>query len=376
MGVGTPDSVPSGVQATKKSRQARRITFYRRILQRPEIGAAISLVSVLIFFAVVAPQSGMFSPRGILGLLEYSAYLGLVSIGACILMIGGEFDLSIGSMIGFTGIVIAVSIKVFEWAPWLAILSAFALALLFGVLNGILVVRTKLPSFIVTLATLFILRGLAIAGSRAATNQSIVGGLRDQLDGDWLAQFLGGEVGQPVFIWLAEHGWIDTLPNGAPEVASIRMIIVWWLLLTLFAAWFMKRTIYGNWIFSVGGNADAARNMGIPVAAVKIALFMFAAATATLYAVAQVVQFSSGSAERGTMMEFLAIIAAVIGGTLMSGGYGVPVGASLGAVVFGVVSIGIFYTGAEPDLFRVFLGIMLLLAVIINNSVRRRATGQ
>ena len=128
MGVGAPGSVPSGAHATKKSRQARHIAFHRRLLQRPEIGAGISLASVLIFFAIVAPQSGMFSPRGILGLLEYSAFLGLVSIGACILMIGGEFDLSIGSMIGFTGIVIAVSIKVLEWPPWLAILSAFGLA--------------------------------------------------------------------------------------------------------------------------------------------------------------------------------------------------------------------------------------------------------
>ena len=364
------------MQVATKTRQARHVAFYRRVLQRPEVGAAVSLVAVLIFFAVVAPQSGIFSPRGILGLLEFSAYLGVVSIGACLLMIGGEFDLSIGSMIGFIGIVIAVSIKVFEWPPWLAILSAFALALLFGALNGFLVVRTKLPSFIVTLATLFILRGFAIAGTRAATNQSIVGGLRDQLEGDWLAQFLGSEVGQPVFVWLADHGWIGTLPNGTPEVTGVRMIIVWWLLLTLCATWFMKRTVYGNWIFSVGGDADAARNMGIPVSAVKIGLFMFTAATAALYAIAQVVQFSSGSAERGTMMEFQAIIATVIGGTLMSGGYGVPIGASLGALVFGVVSIGIFYTGAEPDLFRVFLGVMLLLAVIINNSVRRRSTGQ
>ena len=376
MGANTPGSAPSGMQVATKTRQARHVAFYRRVLQRPEVGAAVSLVAVLIFFAVVAPQSGMFSPRGILGLLEFSAFLGVVSIGACLLMIGGEFDLSIGSMIGFIGIVIAVSIKVFEWPPWLAILSAFALALLFGALNGFLVVRTRLPSFIVTLATLFILRGFAIAGTRAATNQSIVGGLRDQLEGDWLAQFLGSEVGQPVFVWLADHGWIGTLPNGTPEVTGVRMIIVWWLLLTLCATWFMKRTVYGNWIFSVGGDADAARNMGIPVSAVKIGLFMFTAATAALYAIAQVVQFSSGSAERGTMMEFQAIIATVIGGTLMSGGYGVPIGASLGALVFGVVSIGIFYTGAEPDLFRVFLGVMLLLAVIINNSVRRRSTGQ
>jgi simple sugar transport system permease protein len=334
------------------------------------------LAAVFIFFAIVAPRSGMFSAAGIAGWLELSGYLGLVSIGACLLIISGEFDLSIGSMIGFIGIVIAVQVAVFGWAPWIAIIVAFAVALGVGFLNGFLVVRTRLASFIVTLATLFILRGLAIAGSRAFTEQSIIGGMRARLSQDWLAQLLGGEVGAPFFAWLAAHGIISTLPNGTPAVAGVRMIVIWWIVLTLLAAWFMRRTIYGNWIFAIGGDANAARNMGIPVGAVKIGLFMFTAVTATIFAVAQVVQYSSASADRGDQMEFQAIIAAVIGGTLLSGGYGVPVGASLGALVFGVVSIGIFYTGADPDLFRVFLGVMLLIAVMINNSLRRRATGR
>ncbi len=354
----------------------RRLPLYRRVLQRPEIGAGASLVAVLLFFAIVAPNSGMFSPPGIAGWIELSGYLGVVSIGACLLIIGGEFDLSIGSMIGFVGVVIGVQVAVFDWPPWLAILIAIALALVVGFLNGFLVVRTRLASFIVTLATLFILRGFAIAGSRAFTNQSIIGGMHDKLSRDWLAQLLGGEVGGSFFAWLAAHGVIAALPNGSPEVSGVRMIVIWWVALSVLAALFMKHTIYGNWIFSIGGDANAARNMGIPVRAVKIGLFMFTAATASLYAVAQVVQYSSASADRGDQMEFQAIISAVIGGTLLSGGYGVPIGASFGAIVFGVVSIGIFYTGADPDLFRVFLGVMLLLAVMINNSLRRRATGR
>ena len=365
-----------GVMIAGGRRQVRRLPLYRRVLQRPEIGAGASLVAVLLFFAIVAPNSGMFSPPGIAGWIELSGYLGVVSIGACLLIIGGEFDLSIGSMIGFVGVVIGVQVAVFDWPPWLAILIAIALALVVGFLNGFLVVRTRLASFIVTLATLFILRGFAIAGSRAFTNQSIIGGMHDKLSRDWLAQLLGGEVGGSFFAWLAAHGVIAALPNGSPEVSGVRMIVIWWVALSVLAALFMKHTIYGNWIFSIGGDANAARNMGIPVRAVKIGLFMFTAATASLYAVAQVVQYSSASADRGDQMEFQAIISAVIGGTLLSGGYGVPIGASFGAIVFGVVSIGIFYTGADPDLFRVFLGVMLLLAVMINNSLRRRATGR
>ena len=155
----------------------------------------------------------MFSPPGIAGWIELSGYLGVVSIGACLLIIGGEFDLSIGSMIGFVGVVIGVQVAVFDWPPWLAILIAIALALVVGFLNGFLVVRTRLASFIVTLATLFILRGFAIAGSRAFTNQSIIGGMHDKLSRDWLAQLLGGEVGGSFFAWLAAHGVIATSPT-------------------------------------------------------------------------------------------------------------------------------------------------------------------
>jgi simple sugar transport system permease protein len=376
----TNTSVPSPPLggAARARRQERHLPLYRRLIQRPEIGAAASLVAVLIFFGAVAPNSGMFSLRGISGWLEVSAYLGVIAIGACILIIGGEFDLSVGSMIGFAGIVIAVPVEVFDWPPWLAIMLSFVAAMTVGLLNGFLINRTGLPSFIVTLASLFILRGFAIAGSRAFTKQTIIGGMRmhEKLDNDWLAQLLGGEVGRPVFAWLAAHGLIGTVANGDPEITGIRVIIIWWILLTLFAAWFMKRTIYGNWIFSIGGDINAARNMGIPVPAVKIGLFMFSGATAALFATAQVVQFSTASADRGLLMEFQAIISAVIGGTLLTGGYGVPIGASFGALVFGVVSTGIFYTRADPDLFRVFLGLMLLVAVMVNNILRRRATGR
>jgi simple sugar transport system permease protein len=112
----------------------------------------------------------------------------------------------------------------------------------------------------------------------------------------------------------------------------------------------------------------------VPVAKVKIALFMFTAFCATLFAALQVCDIGSAAADRGVQKEFEAIIAAVIGGTLLTGGYGSVIGACVGALIFGVVQIGITYTNASSDLFRVFLGLMLLIAVIFNNYVRRRVT--
>jgi simple sugar transport system permease protein len=138
------------------------------------------------------------------------------------------------------------------------------------------------------------------------------------------------------------------------------------------ASLLLARTQFGNWIFAVGGDANAARNVGVPVKRVKISLFVFTAFCACVFAVLQVCDIGSAAADRGLQKEFEAIIAAVIGGCLLTGGYGSVVGACFGAVIFGVVQIGITYTNISSDWFRVFLGAMLLLAVLFNNFVRIR----
>lgn len=353
----------------------RREGRLRRAFGRPELGALAGTLLVFLFFGIVAGDTGMFSAKGVLNWLEVSAQLGIIAIGACLLMIAGEFDLSLGSMIGFAGMVIAIPVTQYGLPVWAAILLAFGFAMAVGYLNGIIVIRTGLPSFIVTLAFLFILRGLTIGLSRLLTNRTLVGGVRERAEGDWFAALFGGKVGGPIFAWMAEVGWIDTLPNGQPVVQGVSMVIVWWLVLAVLANWLLKRTRYGNWIFASGGDAVAARNVGVPVSRVKVSLFMFTALCATVFAACQVVDFGSADSQRGMLKEFEAIIAAVIGGALLTGGYGSVVGACLGALIFGVVQMGIFYTGVNTDWFRVFLGVMLLIAVIFNNYVRKKVTG-
>ena len=225
------------------------------------------------------------------------------------------------------------------------------------------------------MAFLFILRGLTLALSIMFANRTIVSGVGDLAAQDWLASLLfHGNVASGLFHWMGTHGWIAVLDDGSPLVKGIPKVIVWWLVLAAGAAFVLSRTRFGNWMFAVGGDANAAKNVGVPVRKVKISLFVFTAFCACLFATLQVCDVGSAAADRGMQKEFEAIIAAVIGGALLTGGYGSVVGACFGALIFGVVQIGITYTNINSDWFRVFLGVMLLIAVLFNNFVRSRVT--
>jgi len=304
----------------------------------------------------------------------------IIAVGACLLMIAGEFDLSVGSMIGFAGMIIAIFSITLGWPVWLAIILAFVICVSCGALNGFIVVRTGLPSFIVTLAFLFILRGFTIFFPQTFERKTIIGGIRDAAEGDWLAPLFGGKILTGFFQWLGEAGFIEVFVRGSrkgqPIVEGVPMLIVWALALVVFGHFLLTRTRFGNWIFASGGDAQAARYVGVPVNRVKILMFMFTAFCATVFATCQVMEFGSAGADRGLLKEFEAIIAVVIGGALLTGGYGSVIGAALGALIFGVVQQGLFFAGVESSLFRVFLGLILLMAVILNTYIRRLITGE
>ncbi|MEZ9523076.1 ABC transporter permease [Enterovibrio norvegicus] len=365
------DTQPAGGASDER---VRKVSFVSGLLSRPELGSVSGAILVFVFFALVAWDSGMFNADGIMNWTTVSAQLGIIAVGACLLMIAGEFDLSIGSMIGFAGMMIAIPAVFWGWPAWAAILFAFAGAMAVGFLNGYIVVKTGLPSFIVSLAFLFILRGLTIALSIMLTNKTILSGVGDVAEGDWLASMFGGEIGTGLFTWLGNAGWLETYSDGTPVVTGIPMVVVWWFLLTAVCSFVLLRTRFGNWIFASGGDANAAKNVGVPTDRVKIMLFMFTAFCATVFAACQVFEFGSAAADRGLLKEFEAIIAAVIGGALLTGGYGSVIGAFFGALIFGVVQMGIFFTGVDSDWFRVFLGVMLLIAVLFNNFIRKKVT--
>ncbi len=328
-------------------------SFAKRMLLKPEMGAIAGAIVVWVIFAIVAGDRGFLSMRGAANYLEVSAELGILAVTVALLMIGGEFDLSIGSTIGASGMIIAILSAQYGWNYWAAIAVALVFAILIGVINGLVVVLTDLPSFIVTLAMLFMVRGATIGMTRQITGRTQVGGLKE---------LPGYDLARTIFA-----NKIHLFGN------NFAISIVWWLALTGIATWVLLRTRFGNWIPGVGGSLQAARNLGVPTTRVKIMLFVGTAVSAWLVATIQVTNFGGADVLRGTYREFYAIVAVVIGGTLLTGGYGSALGAALGALIFGMVQQGIIFAGIDADWFQFVLGGMLLSAVLINRFVRSRA---
>jgi simple sugar transport system permease protein len=372
----TANLAPAAAVEKIQDERLREVSLLTKIMRRPELGALAGLVLVTIFFLSTADPS-MFTLAGIMNILSPASQLGILAIAAALLMIGGEFDLSIGSMVAFTGLIFGAFLTLSGWPLLLAIAATFAVAAVLGGLNGQMVIRTRLPSFIVTLAFLFILRGLSLVGLKWATGGSTqMRGIGDQAGEGIIREMFSGNALEGLFSWLAANDLIAKFPNGTPTVTGVPVSIIWFSLIALLATWILLRTQAGNWIFAAGGDPNAARNSGVPVDRVKTGLFMLTACAAALVAILTVLDAGSTDARRGFQKEFEAIIAAVIGGCLLTGGYGSAIGAFFGAIIFGMVSIGLTYTRFDSDWFQVFLGAMLLLAVLFNNFIRRKVTGE
>ncbi len=350
------------VAEPSKDERLLQESFLKKLLRRPELGAVSGAVLVWILFAVVAENRGFLSLRATANFLEVSSELGILAVAVALLMIGGEFDLSIGSIIGGAGMTITILSVQYGWNIWAAIGMSLFLTLIVGAINGILVVRTKLPSFIITLGSLFIIRGATIGLTRLATGRTQVGGLKKVAGYDSAASVFASAVK------------IADPASKRGLSAAFPVSIFWWLLIAGVATYVLLRTRPGNWIFGIGGDANAARNVGVPVNRMKIILFMATAAAAWLVASIQVISTGGADTLRGEQREFYAIIAVVIGGTLLTGGYGSALGAVFGALTVGMVQQGIVYTGIDSDWFMVFLGTMLIVAVLVNNFILKRAS--
>jgi simple sugar transport system permease protein len=317
----------------------------RRLTHRPEAGAFVAAILVYLFFAVMAWRADFVSLNGTAAWLDTSAELGIMALAVGVLMIAGEFDLSIGSLIGATSIALAVGTAHYGINPWLMLILVFAFGALVGLVNGLIVVRTGLPSFIVTLATNYGVVGASLGLSRALT--------------DTTSSSMKGSPSVD-FVFAAQWG-------------QANIAIVWWIGLTLIAMRVLSRTPFGNWIYATGGNLVAARGAGVPTAMVKIVLFVVTSMTATFVGAVQAIEFHSGNAVNGQGYVFQAPIVAVIGGVLLGGGYGSPLGLFLGSMIFGIISVGIFYTGWNTDWLLLILGGLLLAAVLANSYFRRLA---
>lgn len=322
-----------------------------RILQRPEVGALVAAIVVFVFFAV---QTDVFAtPAGASTWLRSASTIGIMAVAVALLMIGGEFDLSAGAMTGFTGLTVGVLTTQYGLNIWLAILVSLAFALGVGVLNGVMVMRTGLPSFIVTLGTFFVLQGIDLALVKALIGQVAIQGMADV-----------PSYAQPEKIFGS-----SLLVDGGRVYASV----FWWIGVTLLATWVLMRTRVGNWIFAVGGAQQASRQVGVPVAKTKIGLFAATSGAGWLVGMLLLFTTSTVQSNTGVGQEFIFIICAVVGGCLLTGGYGSAIGAALGAMIYGMTNQGIVYAGWDNNWLKAFLGVMLLAAVLLNQWVRKRA---
>ena len=390
-----------------ESDRLQQENWFQRTVRRPEIGAFIVMMIIIVALAM-ASGGKAFNALGLKNNIAIIAQLGIIATGAALLMIAGEFDLSIGPMIAFAGMSIAIMMKwglpfgLGEATPFLAFLITLVMTLAFGWLIGTIVVRSGLSSFIVTLAFWFFLRGLTEVCFRLINQNTNVSGLPDFKKESWFAEQMGGEV----FGWFYDAWyWIGTkiaagveftgdmtksekieLINYLSFLNINRKMEQWvtgfdarlfWFIVIAGAAWYvLARTQLGSWIYATGDNKESARANGVPVNRVKVGLFMFSAFCATIFATCQVFDTNSSDAAKGMFKELEAIAIAVVGGILMTGGFGTIIGVVFGAVTFGLVANAVFFIPwIDGAWFRVFVGTVLLAAVFANERIRKRITG-
>ena len=298
------------------------------ILGRPEVGALIGAIAVAVLFLAVAPA---FRHLANVGTILYgSSTIGIMAVGVALLMIGGEFDLSAGVAVTTSGLAAAHIAWYFSLNVWAGVFLALVVSLAIGAFNGWLLYQTGLPSFLVTLGTFFVLQGVNLAVTRIVTGGVSSNSLNDMS---------GFNSATAVFA-----------TNFTIGPVIINITVIYWAVLTILGTWLLLRTKYGNWIFASGGDSAAARAVGVPVTATKIALFMFVGFCAWLLGMHMLFNYNNVQSGQGVGNEFIYIIAAVIGGCILTGGYGSVIGATVGALIFGMTQLGITYAGWDPGL--------------------------
>jgi simple sugar transport system permease protein len=315
------------------------------LLRRPETGSFLGLVFVVAFFTFFG-GTNFASATGAASWLNVAASIGIVALPIGLLMIAGELDISIGSLIPAGSMTIAILSGHFHFPIAVGIAAALAVGAIVGFINGVLVVRTAVPSFIVTLGTLFAVAGLVLGLSVILTGTTSVALKAGPEAKFFLGHFIAG---------------------------IYQVLIFWWIGITLIFGFVLHFTRYGNWIFAMGGDKVSARNSGIPTDRMTILLFVISGMCATFVGLAQAVLYNSAQVSAGQSYIFNAIISVVVGGVLLTGGYGSVFGIVLGTLTFAVVNQGIYFTPFDANWASLIIGVMLLLAVLMNNTFRTLA---
>ena len=347
-----PSSSPATpAPASSADDRVRNRNVLARYLSRPEIGALFGVLAIAVFFLLVAEPFRHMANTGTI--LYQSATIGIMAVPVALLMVAGEFDLSAGVAVTTAGLSASLLAWYFNFHVWAAVGLSLLIALAIGALNGFMLNRSGLPSFLITLATFFVLQGVNLGVTRSVTGGVASNDISDMAGFD------------------SAHAFFAASMKIGP--VNLKIPVLFWIILTIIAAFVLLRTKVGNWIFAIGDDEKAARAVGVPVWKVRVGLYMFVGFCAWLSGMHLLFAFNQVQSGEGIGNEFIYIIAAVVGGCLLTGGYGSVVGAALGALIFGMTRMGINYAGWNVDWFFTFLGVMLLLATLVNLYVKKKA---
>lgn len=324
----------------RERKQGSRSAFQiRKVVSAPEVGVVIAIAVIIIVFSLLSDKFLTLASFSVM--LVRTAELGIVAIGIAFLMISGEFDLSASSVFALVPIIMALLMREVGLDPVVASLIALSLACLIGFINGKITVKLELPSFITTLGMMMFLRGSILA-----------------ITGGFLLHFEGGELFRQIM--------------AGPIWGFLRVSAIWAILICLLFTVILIRKPYGNWVFAVGGNKKAAQMLGIPVARVKMINFIVCSLLAGIAGLISFARIGMVAPTTGVGMELEAIASAVIGGCLLAGGFGSIVGAFMGAFIIAMIHHGLILIGAPPFWYTAFVGLLLIIAAIINTTIRRK----
>lgn len=319
-------------------------SFLQRFIAKPEFGPLVLLVLELAIFWSLNPS--FLSPQNIGNTLAFTVELGLIALAMTLLMTSGEFDLSVGSVFGFSAVLMWTLFNSGVTSLEVAFLIAIAVSLAIGYVNGWFVTRLNIPSFLVTLGMLLVVRGTALYVTD----------------------------GFPQRTWSTEGSWLATALVGSYTFGGLRlyMSVVWFAIAAIATHYVLTQTKAGNWIQASGGNPNAARARGVNVNRTKIALFMFSSAMAALAGIISSIRTSAANPNSGTGYELEVIAMVVIGGTVLTGGRGTIIGTVIGIFILRIMRNGIVMIGVPGLAYNIFIGAIILGMMALHSWLERR----
>lgn len=316
-----------------------------RLTRRPETATFLGMLLVFVFFGAFGGQL-FLSSAGFASWLNIAAEIGIVALPVGLLMIAGELDISVGSVIPASSLVVAIVSGHYGAPELIGITAGLAVGLLVGFINGYLVVRTSISSLLITIGTMFGVMGLTLGLTVKVAGSTGVSIVPHPIAKSLLGQFVAN---------------------------MYQVTIFWWLgFITLFF-YLLHVSPLGNWIYALGGDKESARNAGVPTTRLTISLFMLSGFSAAFVGVSQVLLYQSAQVLAGQSFIFNSIMCVVIGGVLLTGGSGSIVGIVFGTITFAIVNQGIYFTGIDANWGSVIIGALLLTAVLTNDTFRSLA---